>query len=91
MMEVSQSGHMLRRFGWMMPLMKSMPDRRVKVLQPQMATLLEFQARCRGQVMEVKQQITEGEKAPGQTTISWDVLTNPQVRPPGKGNSSLTR
>ena len=69
MMEVSQNGHMLSQFGWMMPHMKSMPDRLVKVFQSQMATLLDFQVQSRSQVMEVKQQIAEGKKPPGQIAI----------------------
>ncbi|KAK4695743.1 hypothetical protein P7C71_g2073, partial [Lecanoromycetidae sp. Uapishka_2] len=89
MMEVSENGHILKQFGWMMPLMKSMPDWLVKALQPQMATLLDFQARFRSQVIEVKQQIAAGEKPPGQTTIFWDVLTNSQVRPQEKETDHL--
>ena len=45
-MDVSQNGHMLKQFGWMMPVMKSMPKWMVKILQPQMLTLLEFQEVC---------------------------------------------
>lgn len=45
-MGVSQNGHMLKQFGWMMPLMQAMPDWLVKIVQPQMMTLLEFQRVC---------------------------------------------
>ena len=43
MMGVSQNGHMLKQFGWMMPLMTAMPTWLVKIVQPQMMTLIEFQ------------------------------------------------
>lgn len=43
MMEVSQNGHMLKQFGWMMPLMKAMPPWLVQVVQPQMMALLQLQ------------------------------------------------
>ena len=42
-MDVSQNGHMLKQFGFLMPLMKSMPKWMVKIMQPQMMALLEFQ------------------------------------------------
>ena len=42
-MGVSQNGHILKQFGWMMPLMKAMPTWLVKIIQPQMMTLIEFQ------------------------------------------------
>ncbi len=45
-MDVSQNGHMLKQFGWMMPLMKAMPKWLVKILQPQMMTLIDFQEVC---------------------------------------------
>ena len=42
-MEVSQNGHMVKQFPWLMPLMKAMPRWMVKMVQPQMMTLLDFQ------------------------------------------------
>ena len=46
MMDVSQNGLILKQFGWLMPLMQAMPDWLVKVVQPQMTALLEFQRVC---------------------------------------------
>ena len=43
MMDVSQNGLVLKQFGWMLPLMQSMPKWLVKILQPQMMTLIDFQ------------------------------------------------
>lgn len=45
-MGVSPNGHILKQFGWMMPLMKAMPPWLVKIVQPQMMTLIEFQQVC---------------------------------------------
>ena len=46
MMGVSKNGHMLKQFGSMMPMMMAMPPWLVKILQPDMMTLLEFQRVC---------------------------------------------
>ena len=46
MMDVSQNGHMVKQFPWMMPLLKGMPDWLVKLTQPQMMSLIDFQRVC---------------------------------------------
>ena len=43
MIDVSMNGHMLKQFGFFMPMMKAMPRWMVKLLQPQMMTLIDFQ------------------------------------------------
>lgn len=43
MIEVSQNGHILKQFGWMLPLMQSMPEWMVKKTNPLMMTLINFQ------------------------------------------------
>ena len=43
MIEVSQNGHILKQFAWMLPLMRSMPEWMVKRTNPQMMTLINFQ------------------------------------------------
>lgn len=43
MMGVSENSHILKQFGWMMPLMQALPPWLVKIVQPQMMTLIEFQ------------------------------------------------
>lgn len=88
-MGVSQNGHMLKQFGWMMPLMQAMPDWLVKIVQPQMMTLLEFQRLFRRQVIQAKGEIARGEKHMGQETIFYDVLTNDEVRPQEKETDHL--
>lgn len=88
-MGVSENGHILKQFGWMMPLMKAMPEWLVKVVQPQMMTLLEFQRRFRQQVIEAKEGLARGEKPIGQETIFYDVLTNDEVRPQEKETGHL--
>lgn len=89
MIEVSQNGHILKQFGWMLPLMQSMPDWMVKKTNPQMMTLINFQRGFRKQIVEVKESIARGEKPTGQTTIFYDVLTNPNVRPQEKTTDHL--
>lgn len=105
MMEVSQNGHVLKQFGWIMPLTKAMPDWLVKFIQPQMMSLLNFQRVCflistckyhtdklqgfRRQVIEAKETIARGEKPVGQETIFYDVLTNDEVRPQEKETDHL--
>lgn len=104
-MNVSQNGLVLKQFGWMMPMMQAMPDWLVKIIQPQMISLLEFQRVCslpdtcrvhtdrlqgfRRQVIEAKEGIARGEKPIGQETIFYDVLTNDAVRPQEKETDHL--
>lgn len=45
-MAVSQNGHVVKQFSWLMPLMIAMPDRLIKMTLPQMLALLEFQRVC---------------------------------------------
>ena len=45
-MGVSKNSHILKQFGWMMPLMQAMPPWLVKIVQPQMMPLIEFQQVC---------------------------------------------
>ena len=105
MIDVSQNGHVLKQFGWIMPLTQAMPDWLVKLIQPQMMSLLDFQRVCflmnnckyltdrlqrfRRQVIEAKETIARGEKPVGQETIFYDVLTNDQVRPQEKETDHL--
>lgn len=46
LMGVSVNGHVLKQFGWMLPLTKALPDWLVKRIAPDMMTLLEFQRVC---------------------------------------------
>ena len=91
-MQVSANGHLLKQFGWLMPLMKSLPDALVKRLSPPVGTLIDFRKAFRRQVVDVKRAIEQGEKPPkegDQTTIFWDVLTNPNVRAEEKTDDHL--
>ena len=105
MMDVSQNGHVLKQFAWIMPLTQAMPDWLVKLIQPQMMSLIGFQRVCflmntcryntnrlqgfRRQVIEAKETIARGEKPVGQETIFYDVLTNDEVRPQEKETDHL--
>ena len=84
MQDVSQNSHILKQFGFLLPMMQSLPDWLVKIVQPQMLQLIDFQKGFRRQILEVKASIARGEKPEGQTTIFYDVLTNPDVRPEEK-------
>ncbi|KAI4221052.1 MAG: hypothetical protein L6R36_007164 [Xanthoria steineri] len=80
LMEVSMNGHLLKQFGFLMPLMKAMPIWLVELTSPGTMTLIKFQRMFRDQVIETKKNIEEGRKPEGQTNIFYDVLTNPKVR-----------
>ena len=43
MMDVSMNGHVAKQFGWIVPLMKSMPDWLVMKMNPLMMTFINFQ------------------------------------------------
>ena len=46
MMDVSENAHFIKQFGWVMPLMKAVPDWFAKRALPQMWALIEFQRVC---------------------------------------------
>ncbi|KAL8720317.1 MAG: hypothetical protein Q9225_002804 [Loekoesia sp. 1 TL-2023] len=80
MMSVSMNGHLLKQFGFLMPLMKTMPEWLVKMTTPGTMMLINFQRGFRNQVIKTKQDIAEGRKPESQTNIFYDVLTNDKVR-----------
>ncbi|KAL8943014.1 MAG: hypothetical protein Q9211_001143 [Gyalolechia sp. 1 TL-2023] len=80
MMGVSMNGHLLKQFGFLMPVMQAMPEWLVKMVTPGMMTLINFQKGFRRQVIKTKQDIAEGRKPEGQSNIFYDVLTNDEVR-----------
>lgn len=88
-MGVSQNGHLVKQFSWMVPLMKAMPDRLVKATQPLMMSLLEFQRGFRRDVIQAKEALARGEKPVGQETIFYNVLTNDEIRPQEKTTDHL--
>ena len=53
MIEVSMNGHILKQFGWMLPMMRAMPEWMVKIMTPQMLTLIGFQAVCQPQPLAI--------------------------------------
>lgn len=90
-MVVSQNGHMLKQFGFMLPMMKAMPLWMVKIMNPQMLALLEFQESFRKQVLETKADIAVGYKVPsGQTSIFHEIILNDNIRPEEKQLDNLT-
>lgn len=47
---VSEASHLNKQFGWLLPLMKMMPESMVARLNPQMLLLINFQKVCNGQM-----------------------------------------
>ncbi|KAL8836577.1 MAG: hypothetical protein Q9176_006214 [Flavoplaca citrina] len=81
LMDVSKGSHMLKQFGFMLPMMKAMPEWMVKLTTPNMIPLMKFQKGFRNQVISAKKDIDEGRKPIGQSNIFYEVLTNPDVHP----------
>ncbi|KAL8916382.1 MAG: hypothetical protein Q9172_006324 [Xanthocarpia lactea] len=81
LMDVSMNSHILKQFGFMLPMMKAMPEWMVKLTTPNMIPLMNFQKGFRKNVIEAKKNIAEGQIPIGQTNIFYDVLTNPEVDP----------
>ncbi|KAL8901565.1 MAG: hypothetical protein Q9207_005144 [Kuettlingeria erythrocarpa] len=80
MMDVSMNGHLMKQFGFLLPLMKAMPIWFVKLTSPGTMTLIGFQKMFRDQVIRTKKDIENGREPEGQSNIFYDVLTNPKVR-----------
>ena len=89
LMIASQNGHMLKQFGFMLPMMKAMPLWMVKIVNPQMFALLELQQSSRKQVLEAKANIADGKVPSDRTTIFYEVLMNDNVRPQEKDTDHL--
>ena len=90
LMEVSQNGHTFKQFGIMLPMIKALPLWMLKLANPQMLALVQFQQRFRNQVLEAKGNIAGGEKHPDQTTNNYDILLNDNVRAQEKLTNHLT-
>ncbi|KAL8882709.1 MAG: hypothetical protein Q9198_000342 [Flavoplaca austrocitrina] len=80
MMDISMNGHLLKQFGFLMPLMKAMPIWLVKLTSPGTMTLIEIQRMLRNNVIQTKKDIKDGRGPASQNNIFYDVLTNPKVR-----------
>lgn len=44
LMDIAENGHLLKQFGWMLPLMQAMPVWMAKVMFPRMQALIGWQA-----------------------------------------------
>ena len=89
MLDLSWSIHLLKHFGFLYPVLDSMPEWLAKIVQPSTLQLLSQQRGWRSQIRDVKASIARGEKPEGQTSIFYDVLTNPEVRPQEKTDSHM--
>ena len=88
-MAVSQNGHTLKQFGFILPMMEAMPLWMVKIMNPQVLALLELQQRFRKQVIETKANIAAGKIPFDRTTIFYDILLNDDIRPQEKETDHL--
>ena len=104
-MDVSQNSHILKQFGWLEPLMRSMPIWLVKIITPQMMSLISMQEVlspnaseesltnsfqfCHTGVIHAKAELAKGIDVPGQRTIFYDILTNDGLRPQEKETEYL--
>jgi len=88
-MDISSNGHLLKQFGWIQPLTEAMPLWLVKIVSPKVMLLLELRENMLKHILRIKASIARGEQPEGQTTIFYDVLSNPQVRPQEKTDDYL--
>lgn len=87
-MEISSNGHLLKQFGWLQDVTEMMPRWLVKILIPKMILLLELRDNMLTHILRIKSSIAHGEK-PEKTTIFYDVISNPAIRPQEKTNDYL--
>ena len=103
--DIAQNTHFLKQFGWVEPMMRSMPRWFVKIVAPQMMALISMQDvlnhvfyRCsytdiqqemHKEIVEIKEELAKGNKPGGRTTIFYDILTNNNLRPQEKQTAYL--
>ncbi|KAL8846468.1 MAG: hypothetical protein Q9221_008452, partial [Calogaya cf. arnoldii] len=94
--EGSEMGHMNKQFGWLAPTMRAIPIRLVKILNPQLTALFDYQDHMRAQILAIKKDLANSsngnEKSTTPTkkrTVFSDMLTNPAVRPEEKTTDHL--
>jgi len=87
--DISSNGPLLKQFGWIQPLIEAMPLWLVKILSPNLVSLLQLRENMLKHILRIKASIARGEQPEGQTNIFYDVLTNPQVRPQEKTDDYL--
>lgn len=80
---------LLKHLGFLRPVLESMPEWLVKIVQPSVLQLISQQKKWRSQILDVKASIGRGKKPEGQTSIFYDVLTNPDVRPQEKTDDHM--
>ncbi|KAF6224986.1 hypothetical protein HO133_010181 [Letharia lupina] len=89
MMELSETSHVFKQFGWLEPMMRSIPPSLIKMASPKLSSLFGMQDTIRAQVLEIKKEHAEGRKPSGRRTIIYDILTNDQIRPQDKETERL--
>lgn len=89
MMDVSENGYLLVHFTWIEPLLRSMPLWLVRLMNPQIISLIEMQKGFEQQINDFKLDLAKGRKMTGQRTIFYDMLANDQVRPQEKESQHL--
>ncbi|KAL9105017.1 MAG: hypothetical protein Q9163_000114 [Psora crenata] len=88
-MDFSENGHKFKQFGWLEPMMRSMPRWFVSIVNPQVMSILNMTDRINDQINEAKANIAKGYKPTGHRTIFYDLLTNPDIPEKEKENERL--
>lgn len=89
MLNITELSQLFKQFGWLSALMKSIPRSVVKILNPQMLSLIDMQVDIHIQVLDIKDGLAKGQKITGQRTIFYDILTNDDIRPQEKETMPL--
>lgn len=105
-MGTGRNGHIVKQFGWLVPMMRRMPAWVVKLVAPDTLRIFNMQTVMNSvsclssqanspkelfnQIIEIQTELKENRKMAGQKTIFSDVLMNEHIRPEEKTAPHLT-
>ena len=84
MMDVSETSHLFKQFGFIEPMMRSFPEAFAMKMNPKLTSLFALIGKVREKILLVKSEIAQGRKPEGQRTIFYDLMKNDELAPADK-------
>ena len=76
MVDVSETSHLFKQFGFIEPTMRKVPPEFAKKMNPKLSSLFALTNTIRNKILEVKAEMAKGRKPQGQRTIFYDLIND---------------
>ena len=76
MVDVSETSHLIKQFGFIEPTMRKVPPEFAKKMNPKLSSLFALTNTIRNKILEVKAEMAKGRKPQGQRTIFYDLIND---------------